>query len=290
VDCFDALTSDRPYRRSLSARDAFAIIETRRGTMYDPAIVDAFRDVCVASRQTASESLNEGRTTQSTAAGVAGASDPAIRERRDELRIAFDLGASLARASSGQGSIWRVLADALLHLPGVDTVAIFVVDDQQHRLVPTSVAGMHAGAVQALTMPVGERLSGWVAATGQGMINVDAALDLLDVPPGTLRGAMAVPCAGPDGVRVVITLYSTAREAFSSLHERLLSAAASFLQASGGSGHGQERRAHRGRITPEPWRQTTRRSANADQWNGLRLSASWHSSGAPSARADVNVI
>ncbi len=31
VDCFDALTSDRPYRRALSAHEAFAIIESRVG-------------------------------------------------------------------------------------------------------------------------------------------------------------------------------------------------------------------------------------------------------------------
>ena len=35
VDCFDALTTDRPYRRALPAAEAFAIIEARRATMYD---------------------------------------------------------------------------------------------------------------------------------------------------------------------------------------------------------------------------------------------------------------
>ena len=42
VDCYDALTSDRPYRRALSQGSAIAMIHQRRGTMYDPAIVDAF--------------------------------------------------------------------------------------------------------------------------------------------------------------------------------------------------------------------------------------------------------
>jgi HD-GYP domain-containing protein (c-di-GMP phosphodiesterase class II) len=42
VDCYDALTSDRPYRRELSHHDAVAMICERRGTMYDPRIVDAF--------------------------------------------------------------------------------------------------------------------------------------------------------------------------------------------------------------------------------------------------------
>ena len=42
VDCFDALTSDRPYRPRLSVEDAIAILVQRRGTMYDPLIVDRF--------------------------------------------------------------------------------------------------------------------------------------------------------------------------------------------------------------------------------------------------------
>ena len=42
VDCFDALTSDRPYRRRLSIDDAVAILSERRGWMYDPLVVDAF--------------------------------------------------------------------------------------------------------------------------------------------------------------------------------------------------------------------------------------------------------
>src|SRR4029078_2818536 len=50
VDCYDALTSDRPYRRALGAREAFAVVEERSGTMYDPAVVDAFREICDISK------------------------------------------------------------------------------------------------------------------------------------------------------------------------------------------------------------------------------------------------
>ncbi len=42
VDCFDALTSDRPYRPRMSVEDAIAILVKRRGSMYDPLIVDKF--------------------------------------------------------------------------------------------------------------------------------------------------------------------------------------------------------------------------------------------------------
>ena len=42
VDCFDALTSDRPYRGRLTDAEAVSILLERRGTMYDPLVVDTF--------------------------------------------------------------------------------------------------------------------------------------------------------------------------------------------------------------------------------------------------------
>src|SRR6266853_2066123 len=45
VDCFDALTSDRPYRPRLSDDEALSILTERRGSMYDPLIVDTFVSV-----------------------------------------------------------------------------------------------------------------------------------------------------------------------------------------------------------------------------------------------------
>src|SRR6266496_6469251 len=42
VDCFDALTSDRPYRPALSDEEAIKILIDRRSSMYDPLVVDTF--------------------------------------------------------------------------------------------------------------------------------------------------------------------------------------------------------------------------------------------------------
>ena len=42
IDCFDALTSDRPYRPRLTDSEALRILLERRGSMYDPLVVDAF--------------------------------------------------------------------------------------------------------------------------------------------------------------------------------------------------------------------------------------------------------
>lgn len=43
VDAYQAMTSDRPYRKAMSDREALAEIERSSGAQFDPEIVDAFR-------------------------------------------------------------------------------------------------------------------------------------------------------------------------------------------------------------------------------------------------------
>ncbi len=42
VDCFDALISQRPYRRALSIEEAIELMGEQRGKIFDPAILDTF--------------------------------------------------------------------------------------------------------------------------------------------------------------------------------------------------------------------------------------------------------
>jgi HD-GYP domain-containing protein (c-di-GMP phosphodiesterase class II) len=71
VDCYDALTSDRPYRRPLSHHSALAMIHERRAVMYDPTMTDAFMRVLWRMRSTAAGR----RLNQVRAAGRFDASD-----------------------------------------------------------------------------------------------------------------------------------------------------------------------------------------------------------------------
>jgi putative nucleotidyltransferase with HDIG domain len=45
ADCYDALTSDRPYRRALDHNTAIAMIHERRGSMFDPQMTDVFLQI-----------------------------------------------------------------------------------------------------------------------------------------------------------------------------------------------------------------------------------------------------
>lgn len=46
ADTFDAMTTDRPYRKALSAKNALEEIEKNSGRQFDPEVVQAFRVVC----------------------------------------------------------------------------------------------------------------------------------------------------------------------------------------------------------------------------------------------------
>jgi putative nucleotidyltransferase with HDIG domain len=45
ADAFDAMTSDRPYRKSLSVQEAFSEVVRCSGGQFDPAVVDAFLQI-----------------------------------------------------------------------------------------------------------------------------------------------------------------------------------------------------------------------------------------------------
>ena len=82
VDCYDALTSDRPYRRALDRDAAVAILLERRGTMYDPLIVDTFIRILpeIAGDRAAARSATRPRSRRS-------ASRHRFRSRRHPRRL-----------------------------------------------------------------------------------------------------------------------------------------------------------------------------------------------------------
>jgi ribonuclease P protein subunit RPR2 len=56
-DTFDAMTSDRPYRRALPFDFAVEEIERNGGTQFDPVVVDAFVQMCSQLRPTGTGSV-----------------------------------------------------------------------------------------------------------------------------------------------------------------------------------------------------------------------------------------
>ncbi|MCA1056432.1 HD domain-containing protein [Rossellomorea aquimaris] len=57
ADAFDAMTSDRPYRKGMPFHKAFAILEKGRGSQWDPVFVDAFFRAMGHTRENAAEKI-----------------------------------------------------------------------------------------------------------------------------------------------------------------------------------------------------------------------------------------
>lgn len=224
VDCFDALTSDRPYRKRLSDDAAIAILRERRGTMYDPRIVDTFiatyRNVTTEHIESPAERHVLGQISRSrptAAPSIVEVAAPHMPAGASGDLLAF---VSLARLASGDAGMSDLLALAT-HLVRKITPAVtgvwFLKSDAGDRLHAVNAFGPACEAVRGLTIRMGDRLTGWVAVNRQVIVNSDAALDLGDRAQRAnpaLTCCMSVPLAAGSELVGVLTLYAPDSHAF----------------------------------------------------------------------------
>lgn len=224
VDCFDALTSDRPYRVRLSEEAALDILRARRGTMYDPRVVDTFVRVYRDLPQAGADASHRGvleAIGRARAVPHAPAPAPAAPPAASDEALAF---VSLARLTSGAATAADVFAlasrltDAML--PGL-TVAWYLLDPEGHRLTVAHASGPAAARFRGAGMLVGERLTGWVAANRSSIVNSDAALDVVPPDPA-LASCLSTPLSNGHALVGVLTLYSPQPDGFTDDTARLV--------------------------------------------------------------------
>jgi putative nucleotidyltransferase with HDIG domain len=229
VDCFDALTSDRPYRPKMEDREALQILSDRRGTMYDPRVVDTFF------------------TMHGSGIDLAPAPPPAnqrhsalqtpLRTGNDhhelDLQTFFDFGRALGAPASMSELGEIVWSQFKSRLPA-STFVLYGYDHADDSIVAVYEAGGDRYPVRTTRIPLGERLSGWVAATGQAVVNSDARLDLDETArdQSALRSALAVPVIVNGRSAGVLSFYACEANAFDDTHRRLVAAASLVLAPS----------------------------------------------------------
>jgi hypothetical protein len=233
VDCFDALTSDRPYRSALSTEAAFDILRARRGTMYEPMVVDTFIRVHheLAKQMTSFPAHDALRQISHS---VASANVPAAPMAVAPDGVSDDVlaFASLARVASGNASMSDVLSLAsglVREVAPASTIGWYVIDDASGCLVLRHASGPAAQQMSATSLRLGEGVSGWVAANRQVMINSEAALDLGERAHAgaPLKYALSVPLITRESLVGTITLYG--ETAFTESQSRLVQIVAPHL-------------------------------------------------------------
>ena len=226
IDCYDALTSDRPYRRALPPAAAFAIIRERRSIMYDPALVDAFERIYqILDTETTTGVTPMPPRAAFDASAALGSDHASGAHRQEPMSVAFELGAALATCNGDLEAVGDTLWHHVSRLQNVSNAALYRVSEGRERLLVCYAAGPDADTLAGLDIAVGERVSGWVAASGLSMRNADAALDLMGAAPH-LRCALAVPLKAGDVVSGVVVLYAHSPDAFDESAQQLLQSAA----------------------------------------------------------------
>ena len=240
VDCFDALTSDRPYRRRMTEEQALTILRERRGTMYDPAVVDAFMAdyarIMPASSATlhpATRAIGEARaqSRENRAAEPPVASEPAVS---DGLLAVT----SLARALSGQARVADVgalLWTSLRQVLPCEAMAIFLPDEETDEVVLRYATGAQARAMKGIRKATGAGIAGWCAVNRRPAVNADPAPDLglkASETAASLGSCLALPLVDGDQFVAVLSLYRVRRNSFTEDDLRLVELLAPRVAAS----------------------------------------------------------
>jgi putative nucleotidyltransferase with HDIG domain len=218
VDCFDALTSDRPYRPKLSVSDAIAILVQRRGSMYDPMVVDKFIE---AQRQLSEAAETDDQTKEaidSIATKLRIVPEPTGPEPRDIGESLPVTVLSLLRSlhPSPRGTtvedLGTIVSKQLTGLTKASSMAFYCIEPHGRSIRCRYADGRLDCLTNGSEIALGERLSGWVAAHLTPIWNSDAKLDLnsdLAKESGIALGS-SVPLIDGTMLVGVLTLYSPA--------------------------------------------------------------------------------
>lgn len=238
VDAFDALASERQYKKALPLNEAMARIEAESGISFDPRVVailkrryrELEREAQAATPERAKIDTDfRVENGVAPAAGLEKDSEekPAaflssIAAARHEAQSLFELAQELGTSLSLDETL-SVFAVRLKRIVPYESIAVYVIRD--HVLRPEYVSGENFRFFSSAEIPFGHGLSGWVAENRRAILNGDPALE-----PGytgsltPLCSALSVPLEAVGGVVGVLTLYRSEKDAFSRDHFRVLQA------------------------------------------------------------------
>jgi putative methionine-R-sulfoxide reductase with GAF domain len=204
--------------------------------MYDPLVVDAF---IRAYSEIAPAAIRAGQEARS----IFG-SNPSDRAESNVSRPLKQIRANASEAallSKGTQSINKAVsmkeaveaaAQCLRQLTPATVYSLYAYDSQSDNLVCDVAVGDQKHLLLGLTIPVGERVSGWSGANLRTSVNSDASLDLAQIaqlfqPP--LRSTISTPLVDGDRLVAVLTAYSLTDEAFNESHRYTFEQVASAL-------------------------------------------------------------
>jgi putative nucleotidyltransferase with HDIG domain len=236
VDCFDALASDRQYRKALPLNEAMAKVVADAGKSFDPRVVEILHRRYIELEKLATAQPVEVLVKLSTDirvqrgsapdAGFATASEAPAKPRTGDENSSERVSAA-RRASTeisdisravrlSREDIFSLLAVRLRWLVPHDAMVVYC--PKEDGLIPESASGENVRLFSSLKIPLGEGLSGWVAQNHKSILNGNPSVEpgYLNDPTqySPLRSALAVPIEGASRLAAVLAVYRAGQDAF----------------------------------------------------------------------------
>ena len=236
VDCFDALVSDRPYRKALTIDKAVELLSNQSGKIFDPDILEAFLDQLPAfaaelreqlelEAQLQAEAKPEERKVRQTWIEkekdiVYSSRSTALQKlsRRPDHMVAFYeamalLGADLNHERSMAKTL-RILAE----ICGAEIAAVFLINPVKRVYTLQSAVGLPDLCIERLSMPQDRGLIGRAASQRLPVIedsNPGEDLDLYSARHfEAVKSSMATPLLMEDKPVGMLLLCSRHESAF----------------------------------------------------------------------------
>jgi putative nucleotidyltransferase with HDIG domain len=257
VDCLDALTSDRPYRRAMPLAEAMTVLREKAGSQFDPQVVNLLEEHYPRLEELARRQIQEmplldtNRIIERGAAPAAGfepqhqaapnhatslpderaksiAEDPRQSAQR-AIDLAYEMLEHTLRlnGSTPSSELFAMISKILQTVIPFDCFAASLKLGNSLRL--HFLEGPCAASFSWEPIPIGEGLSGWVAECERPIVNGNPTVEFnfrCDAGLFTSSSsALSVPLFDSGGaVAGVFTLYAQSYAAFSKHHLQILQA------------------------------------------------------------------
>jgi diguanylate cyclase (GGDEF)-like protein len=147
-----------------------------------------------------------------------------ISASTEEMLLLYELAQGLS-GKTDLADAADLISKHLRRLVPATTCVFFLYDPNTDELGAAHAAGENASHFASIRIAMGQRLTGWVAANRQTILNSDPMLDLGEVARAlkpALRSCLSTPLIVSSELVGVLTVYSTHRDAFTEDHRRIV--------------------------------------------------------------------
>jgi len=233
ADTFDAIRSNRPYKREHTVQETIEIMQAEPGKIYDPHLLQLFIDnIEELEIEAAEASKNVPQLSFQKCFEKADQPPSSLDPIVKHGELPTGVVGELIRLQEFTYSLGRNLnlEDLLLNLECrikrllPFTTCLFYLDNGDHTLHVAHAAGKFAEVLRGFTVLTGKGISGWVAAYRRPMLNADPGLEFLEHEADlhALSDSLATPLLVDNNCIGTISIFAEAPHSYSVVHLRML--------------------------------------------------------------------